>query len=528
MRKNDSKKADNLISAAALLISLAFIAVYTLINFKGFSEFIDGDIYSDMLLSKLMWEQKTLFPDNWLFGNQVYVIATPVVAALFYGLTGSINLSMPLATTLMGTLTILSLLWLLRPFVKRRASLFLAPALLFGSCVVRNLAYSRESQLFFVMGSYYACYIITMFLCFGDFLRALFTPERGRRIPMLIVCLLLCYCTGIQSIRQTLIMIAPLAVFCVFALICSRLYKKQVSKALKSACLRTLLYVAANISGLVSFRFLDIAQNTIYGSVSLDTTRPLSQRLLDIWHAVRDISGVSTALMNGSSVLCFVFVPIICLSIPAAMLLIIKRRKSFGALEALWLLTALSIAAVFSVSLFFEINLRSIYIFMFFPLVAFSGVYLYEKLDGCGRYISSALLCSAAAFSLICGGRECVYTSLKTDTEQPALFYEFCRENDIRYIYGEWSTLPKLLYAVDGAVTPGFWNNDFELLPYLNIRGIYSDELLPYSVFAFGDHNLYLYEKLVSDYGAETEYLGYFFNTYIYRSSVQPIKETSR
>ena len=50
-------------------------------------------MYSDAQIAKLMWEQKTIFPKNWIFGNQYYVIATPVLAAVMYGICGDIQFS---------------------------------------------------------------------------------------------------------------------------------------------------------------------------------------------------------------------------------------------------------------------------------------------------------------------------------------------------------------------------------------------------------------------------------------------------
>ena len=106
---------------APLLCLAAFFAVFALVNFVYLPRVIDGDIYADMVLAREIWRQKTLFPDNWIYGNQYYTVATPVVAALFYGLTGSMNLSMALATTLMSALIVWSFCWMLRPFVPSRA-----------------------------------------------------------------------------------------------------------------------------------------------------------------------------------------------------------------------------------------------------------------------------------------------------------------------------------------------------------------------------------------------------------------------
>ena len=57
---------------------LAYLGVFALINLHTLDRFCNSDVYADMQVAKRMWEQKTLFPDGWIFGNQFYVIATPV------------------------------------------------------------------------------------------------------------------------------------------------------------------------------------------------------------------------------------------------------------------------------------------------------------------------------------------------------------------------------------------------------------------------------------------------------------------
>ena len=92
-----NEKHERAFSLIIILVLLAYFAVFAIVNFAGFAYFCNADMYEDTLVARLMWEQKTLFPENYIFGNQYYVIATPVFAALFYGLTGSMNTAMQIA-----------------------------------------------------------------------------------------------------------------------------------------------------------------------------------------------------------------------------------------------------------------------------------------------------------------------------------------------------------------------------------------------------------------------------------------------
>ena len=162
---------NRLIGICSALVCVCFLTIFCVINFRGFSRFCTPDMYSDTYLIREIWESGTIFPENWIFGNQFYVISTPVLGALFYGLCGSINLSMVLATTAMTVLIILSFWWMLRPFASP-AQILLGLAVLLGCVIGPEIVSTIEGQILYLMASYYAGYLITMFVIFGDYARA--------------------------------------------------------------------------------------------------------------------------------------------------------------------------------------------------------------------------------------------------------------------------------------------------------------------------------------------------------------------
>lgn len=173
-------KIDLLLLVVSVGLGLLFIYGIVFTNLKGLVHFCDIDMYLDLSVAKLMWEQKTLFPENWIFGNQYYVIATPVLCSLLYGVTGNLTLSMGIASSLMGGLMILAFVWMLIPFIARKRHLIFA-AVAFLGCVVSDSAfYNTFSQLFFTMCSYYSCYMITAFLVWGEYARILMKKIKRR------------------------------------------------------------------------------------------------------------------------------------------------------------------------------------------------------------------------------------------------------------------------------------------------------------------------------------------------------------
>ncbi len=283
-------KTEKGLSALALLVMACYFAVFAVINFKCFARFCEQDMYADTLVAMMMWEQKSLFPLGYVFGNQLYVVATPVLSALFYGLTGSPNTAMALATTVMSALIMLSFFWLLRPVVKRGISLACAALMLVACAFGDKLVNQEMGQLLFVLCSYYACYLITLFVVLGDYTRSV-TDPRLRPLP-LVLSLLLCFATGMQSLRQTCIMVLPILAFEGLQLLLGfRAQGRAILHRRKLPLLRALAYAAANLAGLLFVKLFPVHQCTIFDSAPAD----FSQRLADIYVAFRDVAGFGWA-----------------------------------------------------------------------------------------------------------------------------------------------------------------------------------------------------------------------------------------
>lgn len=168
------KKKEYLISneeKICILISLIYLISILWINFNG-KVFYNFDMYSDAYVAKLMSESKTLFPQNWVFGNQCYVTATPVLAALIYNFIHNSIISMALASSIMTGIIIVSFVWCCRPFCRLRNIIFgvfcLSGAVILGGSAS---SYVNGFQILYTMASYYACYVIGILICLGVYLR---------------------------------------------------------------------------------------------------------------------------------------------------------------------------------------------------------------------------------------------------------------------------------------------------------------------------------------------------------------------
>ena len=524
----------------ALLGIALFFLVFTILNFRYLAVLSDGDIYSDMLVAREMWRQKTLFPSNWVFGNQYYVIATPVIAALFYGITGHMNLSMALATTAMGFLQLLCLAWLIRPVAPRRDHRLCALLLFMAAPMGFAILKQPQGQLFFVLASYYACYTITLFFVLGDYIRSHSDPKRRRPLS-LAVSLLLCFATGMQSLRQTCVMILPMLALAAFSILWRLLEKEPLlPKEQWQSNIRMILYTAANLAGCLFIRILHIPSSGIYMKTE-QASDSISIRLRALWVALRGISGMDAAQFESPKLFFLLFFLFQILLIVTAALLFLQqlRKKNVGTIGFLWLFCAVSICGVLLAGLLVEINIRNIYLFVWYLWVPLSLLMLLDTQNGnstqeenrgvgqcdamqtvrtdffsghMGKLICSSLAVVACFLSL--GNLIFSYgTSLKaakeTDTSAQMAFLEDAEAAGVKYVYGDWKFAPGYVTLSDGALTGGFWGNTpLYVNEWINLQDIYTEEDNQYALYLVNgwEHDLFLY--LVEEKGGNVSFFG--------------------
>ena len=325
------RKTEYILTALIALVILGYLCVYTVIDFHGFARLCTSDMYEDTLAARLMWEQKTLLPKNYLFGNQFYVVATPVLSALFYGLTGSMNRAMAWATLVMSAFLLLSMDWMLRAH-DRRPMVRAAALLTFLASIFGPYTVFREDgqQLFFAMCSFYACYLICFFVVLGDYARS--RESEALRLPALLLSLFLCFCTGMQSLRQTCVMILPLLAYeGLAALYC--LWKKRplYPQGKRMRLWRTLAYTGANILGLAVIRLLPVKRHEIYSGASIFSGASIGEKFRDVHTALITVTGYE-ATREGDSRLFFIlmFLTMTLLVLTAVYLFLRGRRGGKG------------------------------------------------------------------------------------------------------------------------------------------------------------------------------------------------------
>lgn len=483
-----------LFAAAVVGCILAQLLVFAYLGFRGFSRYCNSDTYADMQVAQKMWEQKTLFPSGWTFGNQFYVVATPVLASLFYGLLGNINLSMVLATEVMTVLILLSFLWLLHAAVEDRLLQLVGCLMLITSVVAPYGVYSVNSMLFFSQASFYSCYLITLFVVFGDYIRA-FSSEKTRGIAWAL-SLLLCFGTGMQSLRQTVIMILPIAAYELFIGLRNALqHKKPWSKTDSRRILRVFTYGGANLSGVLVTKLLHVSSAPIFGDTNLNGTDKLIEKSRAIGSAIAEITGLEYLLEGGDCsrfiILLIVFPIVLFLVTVPFWLARVKRREN--PLEQCWILCVIGILGVFLSTLVLNITLRGIYVFMWFPLVAFSGLILMKNTRKVPQYFVTVLVCLFSLGSLYyCYGPYVLETANAQMTDEQQMS-QWAVEQGYSYVYGDyWGTAPQIAVCSEGKLNAGCWHrpeNVFRVEISNTPQDVYGEAENAKAIYVFTDED---------------------------------------
>lgn len=415
------------------IIILLFFGTIFFINLHS-AQWYHYDIYADAMVAKYMWESGTLFPEGWVFGNQFYVVATPALAAMIYGITANSTLSLGIASCIMTVLILLSFLWCIGPFVKKE-NLLVGILCLIGGTLLSNAAIPDSAGMpyFFTMASYYACYLIGILFTVGIWLRLYFQKSVS---PLLcILCFLLNVALSMQSLREMLVLNLPL---CALAFLLTLLtFCKKAKNPLfsKSNCF-ALAMLLAGILGLVVIHVLKhhlaIGQNDI-----------LQQTDASLWNNVQtsiaaflEYAGLYLRSRSLFSIFRFLSSALIICVVLFSMISVL-RKPDVTPLGVAILFCIISLCAVFCAGLLF-ITVRSPYYFVWHFLVVLSFTYTAEQLHLFRKFrtllLTVLLLISSASWFFQ------FYDGLRDYASKQTFYEDICStlaDENITHVYYE-------------------------------------------------------------------------------------------
>lgn len=374
-------KREKIFSVVLTVLLLGFVGMVFYINFSINPEYYDGDIYNDINYAKEAWKAKSLFPKDWIFGNQTYVVATPVLAALFYGITGNGFTAMAIASCIMTVLTLLTYDWMTRTlfsYNERTAGfLFMIGFLLLKAHVATS---QQGIQAFFTMASYYACYLINAFIVYGCYVRIRQGKFTGKHIIPAIIGVALSFGTGMQSLRQTAVMALPLVACEVLLIIIYSAKDKRF--AISYSTLFSAIVFIANIAGLVAMRFIEINQNSIYGTTAfVSSFKDFFRKLFLNMESVALTFGLDALELRVRLVASIPFLLIIFIGFILCVKDYIKNKCNEQGRFVLVMLLTLGCVSVFAAGVLTDVVNRALYYFMIYPLLAVCVSYIIVKFE---------------------------------------------------------------------------------------------------------------------------------------------------
>lgn len=382
LRLKEKKKSDITLSVILTILLLAFLGLVFFVNLSCNPEYYDGDIYNDINYAKEAWKAKSIFPKDWIFGNQTYVVATPVLAALFYGIIGNGFTAMAIASCIMTVLIVLTYDWMTRTlfsYNERMAGfLFLIGVLLLKAHVATS---QQGIQAFFTMASYYACYLINAFIVYGCYIRLRKGEFSGKHIAMSVIGIALSFGTGMQSLRQTAVMALPLVACEILMIIIYSIRDKKF--AISSSTLFSAIVFVSNIAGLIAMKFIEINQNSIYGTTAFVKSLKefLEKGFFNVEYVVLTF-GLDSLELRVRLVVSTVFLLIILIGFILCVKDFFKNKCIDQGRFALVMLLTLGCVSVFAAGVLTDVVNRALYYFMIYPLLAVCVSYIIVRYPG--------------------------------------------------------------------------------------------------------------------------------------------------
>lgn len=475
-KENKNRK---IISAVLTLLLFVFFGLIFYTNLSCVPDYYYGDMICDINYAREAWRAKSLFPDNWIFGNQLYVFATPVLAALIYGITSNAVIATAIASCIMTVAVYLSFDWMLKPLCSYNERLGGFLVMIWFILVRRHIAADAiGAQIFFTMASYYSCYIIAAFIAFGCYIRIRKNVWKKTDYIFLAVSLLLSFALGVQSLRQTAIMTLPLVV-CEIVLIIIDSVRRNKLFPTKSTAFTVGIFVS-NIAGLFAVKFLKINQKTIYGETKIELSehRIIGNTVENIINFCKLFKSVNVPIIV-SVIIAVAVVGLILFSIIVGIVNLAKNKGEDTTDFSVIFLFLLGCASVFFIGVFTQVETREIYYFMVFPLVSVCSAFLLKSYPIKAKYF---YIVFAVMFAGLMGLRTVtVCKEIKTGTDSENSSYkaaQYALDNGYECIFASFGSGANVFVAADDKLPIVFYGNEtdkdyFVPIDYLCVKDSY-------------------------------------------------------
>ncbi len=160
--------------SVVFLLLAVYLGMFVYLNLAKYAQHVDSDIAAEALLAREIWTEKSLTPDDWIASTERYIFGMPMIASVFYGMTGSMTAAAGIACVIIGAALTAVLYWF---FKKIGLSDVASLAVLLALCALPINGLRNDGQmvpfvmlLLFLFADYYALHSILMFLTIAFYL----------------------------------------------------------------------------------------------------------------------------------------------------------------------------------------------------------------------------------------------------------------------------------------------------------------------------------------------------------------------
>ena len=197
------------------LLALALISWFLFLNQYAI-HMINSDMSSELVLSKLLNEEKSLLSKNWYYSTELRVLNNQLIFAPLFSLTDNWHL-----VRLIGTLILIIILLISYYFFSKQFDLNNFP--IFALILLCPLSYTYFDAI--LMGAFYIPHIIITFISLGLIAKYIKTDNKLSYI-YLIFTLILAVIAGMGGLRQLLILYLPLCITAFGSYLINKIYYK--------------------------------------------------------------------------------------------------------------------------------------------------------------------------------------------------------------------------------------------------------------------------------------------------------------
>ncbi len=224
--------------------------------------------------------------------------------------------------------------------------------------------------------------------------------------------------------------------------------------------LRAGSYAAANLAGIGIIQWISVSSASIYGAMEGTAVTQWMERITAAGNALKEITSLDYIQQGDySRLIAVVIIWMIGLAAAAAVIWILRIHREENGLELCWLLCLTGIVGVLLATVLLRVTLRSIYVFMWFPLVAFSGLIVIRKLPGVVKYGVVGITCALSLASLAYCYMPYATSLLHSEPSDSELASQWIQNNGYQYVYGDyWGAATQIAHHSNGDLEAGCWH----------------------------------------------------------------------